>query len=127
MLVLFILLLAASFQPTSLLLTISALFGFRREYALVLAIYGLNRLFGSACVRLRDDVALVLAGAAEDRGDARSGRPRTKQPFGQSLWTFRPNTVEATVFKIVDGRLHSRVLMAHGRKGFTFHLVRGLA
>ena len=38
---------------------------------------------------------------------------------GKSLWTFRPNTVEATVFKIVDGRLHSGVLTAHGSKRFT--------
>ena len=41
---------------------------------------------------------------------------------GKSLSTFRPNTVEATVFKIVDGRLHSGVLTAHSSKrlGFIF-------
>ena len=39
---------------------------------------------------------------------------------GKSLPTFRPNTVEATVFKIVDGRLHSGVLTAHSSKRFTF-------
>ena len=38
---------------------------------------------------------------------------------GKSLSTFRPNTVEATVFKIVDGRLHSGVLTAHSSKRFT--------
>ena len=38
---------------------------------------------------------------------------------GKSLPTFRPNTVEATVFKIVDGRLHSGVLTAHSSKRFT--------
>ena len=38
---------------------------------------------------------------------------------GKSLSTFRPNTIEATVFKIVDGRLHSGVLTAHGSKRFT--------
>ena len=38
---------------------------------------------------------------------------------GKSLSTFRPNTVEATVFKIVDGRLHSGVLTAHSSEGFT--------
>ena len=37
----------------------------------------------------------------------------------KSLSTFRPNTVEATVFKIVDGRLHSGVLTAHSSEGFT--------
>ena len=42
---------------------------------------------------------------------------------GKSLSTFRPNTVEATVFKIVDGRLHSGVLTAHGSKGFTLFAV----
>ena len=41
----------------------------------------------------------------------------------KSLRTFRPNTVEATVFKIVDGRLHSGVLTAHGSKGFTLFAV----
>ena len=47
---------------------------------------------------------------------------------GKSLSTFRPNTVEATVFKIVDGRLHSGVLTAHGSKGFTlFAVLIGLA
>ena len=34
------------------------------------------------------------------RNDGQSNRS------GKSLRTFRPNTVEATVFKIVDGRLH---------------------
>ena len=38
---------------------------------------------------------------------------------GKSVWAFRPNTVEATLFKIVDGRLYSGVLTAHGSKGFT--------
>ena len=42
---------------------------------------------------------------------------------GKSLRTFRPNAVEATVFKIVDGRLHSGVLTAHGSKGFTLFSV----
>ena len=42
---------------------------------------------------------------------------------GKSLSTFRPNTVEATVFKIVDGRLHSGVLTAHGSKRFTLFAV----
>ena len=42
---------------------------------------------------------------------------------GKSLRTFRPNTVEATVFKIVDGRLHSGVLTAHSSKGFTLFAV----
>ena len=42
---------------------------------------------------------------------------------GKSLSTFRPNTVEATVFKIVDGRLHSGVLTAHSSKGFTLFAV----
>ena len=37
---------------------------------------------------------------------------------GKSLSTFRPNTVEATVFKIVDGRLDSGVLTAHSSKRF---------
>ena len=41
----------------------------------------------------------------------------------KSLTTFRPNTVEATVFKIVDGRLHSTVLTAHNRKGFTLFAI----
>ena len=38
---------------------------------------------------------------------------------GKSLPTFRPNTIEARVFKIVDSRLHSGVLTAHGSKRFT--------
>ena len=42
---------------------------------------------------------------------------------GKSLRTFRPNTVEATVFKIVIGRLHSRVLTAHSSKGFALFAV----
>ena len=42
---------------------------------------------------------------------------------GKSLWTFRPNTVEATVFKIVDGRLHSGVLTAHGSKRLTLFAI----
>ena len=42
---------------------------------------------------------------------------------GKSLRTFRPNAVEATVFKIVDGRLHSGVLTAHGSKGFTLFAI----
>ena len=42
---------------------------------------------------------------------------------GKSLSTLRPNTVEATVFKIVDGRLHSGVLTAHSSKGFTLFAV----
>ena len=41
----------------------------------------------------------------------------------KSLSTFRPNTIEATVFKIVDGRLHSRVLTAHGSEGFTLFAI----
>ena len=46
------------------------------------------------------------------RNDGQSNRS------GKSLSTFRPNAVEATVFKIVDGRLHSGVLTAHSSKGF---------
>ena len=42
---------------------------------------------------------------------------------GKSLSTFRPNTGEATVFKIVDGWLHSGVLTAHGNEGFTLFAV----
>ena len=42
---------------------------------------------------------------------------------GKSLSTFRLNTVEATVFKIVNGRLHSGVLTAHGSEGFTLFAV----
>ena len=42
---------------------------------------------------------------------------------GKSLSTFRPNAVEATVFKIVDGRLHSGVPTAHSSKGFTLFVV----
>ena len=42
---------------------------------------------------------------------------------GKSLSTFRPNTVEATVFKIVDRRLHNGVLTAHGSKRFTLFAV----
>ena len=49
--------------------------------------------------------------------DGQSNRP------GKSLSTFRPNAVEATVFKIVDGRLHSGVLTAHSSKGFTLFAV----
>ena len=51
------------------------------------------------------------------RNDGQSNRS------GKSLSTFRPNTVEATVFKIVDGRLHSGVLTAHGSKGFTLFAI----
>ena len=50
------------------------------------------------------------------RNDGQSNRS------GKSLSTFRPNTVEATVFKIVDGRLHSGG--ADGAWQQTFHLVR---
>ena len=49
--------------------------------------------------------------------DGQSNRP------GKSLPTFRPNTVEATVFKIVDGRLHSGVLTAHSSKRFTLFAI----
>ena len=42
---------------------------------------------------------------------------------GKSLRTIRPNTVEATVFKIDDGRLHIRVLTAYFSKGFTLFVV----
>ena len=51
------------------------------------------------------------------RNDGQSNRS------GKSLSTFRPNTVEATVFKIVDGRLHSEVLTVHGSKRFTLFAV----
>ena len=47
------------------------------------------------------------------------GNDRQSNRSGKSLSTFRPNTVEATAFKIVDGRLHSGVLTAHGSKRFT--------
>ena len=42
---------------------------------------------------------------------------------GKSLSTFRSNTVEATVFKIVDGRFHSGLLTAHSNKGFILFAV----
>ena len=42
---------------------------------------------------------------------------------GKSLPTFRPNMVEATVFKIVDGRLHSGVLTAHCSKRFNLFAI----
>ena len=42
---------------------------------------------------------------------------------GKSLSTLRPNTVAATVFKIVDGRLHSEVLTAHSSKRFTLFAI----
>ena len=51
------------------------------------------------------------------RNDGQSNRS------GKSLSTFRPNTVEATVFKIVDGRLHSGVLTANSSKRFTLFAV----
>ena len=41
------------------------------------------------------------------------GNDSQSNTSGKSIPTFRPNTVEATVFKIVDGRLHSGVLTAH--------------
>ena len=47
------------------------------------------------------------------------GNDSQSNTSGKSLSTFRPNTVEATVFKIVDGRLHSGVLTAHSSKRFT--------
>ena len=42
---------------------------------------------------------------------------------GKSLSNFRPDTVEATVSKIVVGRLHSGVLTAHSSKGFTLFAI----
>ena len=47
--------------------------------------------------------------------DGQSNRP------GKSLSTFRPNAVEATVFKIVDGRLHSGVLTVNRHSTVTHY------
>ena len=105
-------------RPDPLRSAISALFDHRWEYPLA----SRNWRVGSGCsfspASGCETIPRLLTQQTSEaihvqRNDGQSNRP------GKSLSTFRPNAVEATVFKIVDGRLHSGVLTAHGSKGFT--------
>ena len=96
-------------RPDPLRSAISALFDHRWEYPLVPAIGGSDQAARFACVRLRDDVVPALADAHQTSEAMHvQGDHGQSNHSGKSLSTFRLNTVEATVFKIVDGRLHAK-------------------